>query len=80
MNEAPGIRCLLVDDEFLALALLEKYVNEEPGLVLTGKCKNPVQAVEILNTQSVDLLFLDIQMPFTPSTHTRPLIWMPWTI
>ncbi|MFN7831214.1 MAG: LytR/AlgR family response regulator transcription factor [Bacteroidota bacterium] len=63
MNEAPGIRCLLVDDEFLALALLEKYVNEEPGLVLTGKCKNPVQAVEILNTQSVDLLFLDIQMP-----------------
>lgn len=63
MNEAPGIRCLLVDDEFLALALLEKYVNEEPGLVLTGKCKNPVQAIEILNTQPVDLLFLDIQMP-----------------
>lgn len=63
MNNAAGIRCLLVDDEFLALALLEKYVNEEPGLVLTGKCKNPVQAVEILNTQPVDLLFLDIQMP-----------------
>lgn len=63
MNESPDIRCLLVDDEFLALALLEKYVEEEPGLVLAGKCKNPVQAVEILNTQPVDLLFLDIQMP-----------------
>jgi len=63
MSETSNIRCLLVDDEFLALTLLEKYVTEEPGLVLAGKFKNPVHALELLINQPVDLLFLDIQMP-----------------
>jgi len=57
------IRCLLVDDEHLALALLEKYVSDTPGLATVEKCRSAVRAIEILQTEIVDLLFLDIQMP-----------------
>lgn len=58
-----AIRCLLVDDEHFALALLEKYVRQLPDLELAGACRSPVRAVEILQSEPVDLLFLDIQMP-----------------
>ena len=57
------IRCLLVDDEHFALALLEKFVRQVPDLECCGACKSPVRAVEILQAESIDLLFLDIQMP-----------------
>lgn len=56
-------RCLLVDDEHLALALLEKYVSDTPGLEVVATCKSPVRAIEMLQSEPVDLLFLDIQMP-----------------
>lgn len=58
------IRCLIVDDEHLALALLEKYIGQLPDLELAGTCKSPVRAVELLQQEAVDVLFLDIQMPF----------------
>jgi len=58
------IRCLLVDDEHLALALLEKYIARIADLELVGACKSPIRAVELLQHEAVDLLFLDIQMPF----------------
>lgn len=57
------IRCLLVDDEHFALALLEKYVQAVPDLELVGMCRSPIQAVELLQQEPVQLLFLDIQMP-----------------
>ncbi|RMD96062.1 MAG: DNA-binding response regulator [Bacteroidetes bacterium] len=57
------IRTLLVDDEYLALNLLENYVNNVPDMVIVGKVKSAMQALEILNSQPVDLMFLDIQMP-----------------
>lgn len=57
------IKCLLVDDEHLALALLEKYILETPDLVIVEKCKSPIRAIELLQSEVVDLLFLDIQMP-----------------
>lgn len=57
------IRCLLVDDEHFALALLEKFVADTPDLELVGLCRSPVRAIEILQSEPVDLLFLDIQMP-----------------
>lgn len=57
------LRCLLVDDEYLALALLEKYIADTPGLMVVEKCRSAVRAVEIMQTGPVDLLFLDIQMP-----------------
>lgn len=58
-----SVRCLLVDDEHFALALLEKFVTDTPGLELVGVCKSPIRAVEVLQSETVDLLFLDIQMP-----------------
>ena len=57
------ISCLIVDDEPLALDLLEGYVNQTPFLELAGRCSNAFEAMLILNTQHIDLLFLDVQMP-----------------
>lgn len=57
------IRTLLVDDEYLALNLLEEYVRQVPDLELLGKEKLPIKALERLQQEQVDLLFLDIQMP-----------------
>ncbi|MBK8567161.1 MAG: response regulator transcription factor [Saprospiraceae bacterium] len=57
------IKTLLVDDEYLALNLLETFIKDVPGLEVVGKVKSAVAALDVLNTQPVDLLFLDIQMP-----------------
>ena len=57
------IRCLIVDDEPLALDLLERYVNQTPFLHLVGRCPSAVDALAKLEDETVDLLFLDIQMP-----------------
>lgn len=57
------LTCLIVDDEELARTLLENYVNRLPYLKLVGKCSNPIEALQLLQYQSVDLIFLDIQMP-----------------
>jgi len=57
------IKTLLVDDEYLALNLLETFIQDVPGLEVVGKVKSAMAALEVLNSQPVDLLFLDIQMP-----------------
>lgn len=57
------IRTLLVDDEYLALNLLEAYAQQVPDLELVGKEKLPMKALERLQNEQIDLLFLDIQMP-----------------
>jgi two-component system LytT family response regulator len=57
------IRCLLVDDEPLAIALLQKHLQQLDFFEIAGTCNNALKAMEILNTQSIDLLFLDIKMP-----------------
>ena len=57
------IKVLLVDDEYLALQLLENFVKKVPELELIAKTKSPVEALDILNRTPIDLLFLDIQMP-----------------
>jgi DNA-binding LytR/AlgR family response regulator len=57
------IKTLLIDDEYLALNLLEQFAGKLPELEVIGKCKSAVQALEIMDRASVDLLFLDIQMP-----------------
>ncbi|MFM9837748.1 MAG: LytR/AlgR family response regulator transcription factor [Cyclobacteriaceae bacterium] len=57
------IKTLLVDDEYLALNLLEGFVAQLTMLEIVGKVKSPVQAMEILQKENVELLFLDIQMP-----------------
>ena len=57
------LTCAIIDDEPLAISLLESYVNKTPFLKLTGKFNNALQALPELNKLPVDLLFLDIQMP-----------------
>lgn len=57
------MRCMIVDDEKLALDLLENNIGRVPFLTLTKRCKNPFEAVSYLSESTVDLLFLDIQMP-----------------
>jgi len=57
------INCVIVDDEPLALALLEEYVEKTPFLHLVGKAESAREAMEILEENPVDLLFLDIHMP-----------------
>jgi DNA-binding LytR/AlgR family response regulator len=57
------INCLIVDDEPPALLLMEKYINAVPVLHFAGKCSNAVDAMSILQQHSIDLIFLDIQMP-----------------
>ncbi|CAN5866625.1 LytTR family DNA-binding domain-containing protein [soil metagenome] len=57
------LSCLIVDDEPLARHLLQDYVSKVPFLHLIDTCSSPLAALEILRTQSVDLLFLDVQMP-----------------
>ena len=57
------IKCAIVDDEPLAVELLASYVEKIPFLELCGKYNNATDALHGIGKQSVDLLFLDIQMP-----------------
>lgn len=55
--------CLIVDDEPLAIQLLQKHIHESGMLELCGSCAHAMEASTFLRTNKVDLLFLDIQMP-----------------
>ncbi|MDE6439928.1 MAG: LytTR family DNA-binding domain-containing protein [Bacteroidales bacterium] len=57
------LRCIIVDDEPLALGLLETYVRKTPFLRLEGAFSDGVSALERLKQGDIDLAFLDIQMP-----------------
>lgn len=57
------LNCWIVDDEPLALSLIESYVQNTPFLKLTGKFTNAVSAMKQIEKEKVDVLFLDIQMP-----------------
>lgn len=57
------ISCIIVDDEPMALNLVESYVEKTPFLSLKKKCGSAIEAMEFIKSEPVDLLFLDIQMP-----------------
>ncbi len=57
------IDCWIVDDEPLALSILESYVNDTPFLKLTGKFSSAKSAMQEMMIRQPDLIFLDIQMP-----------------
>ena len=57
------LKCLAIDDEPLALELLEDNISQVPYLKLVAACNNPIEAMKILQHEDVDLIFLDIQMP-----------------
>jgi DNA-binding LytR/AlgR family response regulator len=57
------LKCLIVDDEPLALALLEGYVLKTPFLELASKCSNAFEALKALEAGEIHVAFIDIQMP-----------------
>lgn len=71
--------CIAVDDEPLALELLEDNISKVPFLQLVAACSNPIEAMKVLEREQVDLVFADIQMPgmtgiqFIKSLSKKPL-------
>lgn len=74
------LRCLAIDDEPLALELLEDNIKQLPFLHLVGTCSNALEAMKVLKEQEIDLIFLDVQMPgltglqFIQSLTQKPMI------
>ncbi len=57
------LKCMIVDDEPLAVKMIENFVGRTEGLTCVASFTDPVKALESLDTLPVDILFLDIQMP-----------------
>src|SRR5450755_376467 len=57
------INCIIVDDEQHAIDILVHYVKQTPYLHLIASFTNPIEALQLLGQQKIDLIFLDIQMP-----------------
>jgi DNA-binding LytR/AlgR family response regulator len=58
-----SLTCIIVDDEPLAIEIVEAYLGKIEQIKLLGKFRNAIDAFAFLQEQSVDLIFLDIQMP-----------------
>jgi DNA-binding LytR/AlgR family response regulator len=57
------INCIIIDDEEHAIEILEHYVKQTPQLQLLASFTNPLEALQLMGKQKIDLVFLDIQMP-----------------
>ena len=74
------LNCIIVDDEPLARNLMTEYVSKVPFLSLQATCKNALEAMDALRQHSIDLMFLDIQMPdltgmaFLRSLQKKPMV------
>ena len=74
------VNCLIVDDEELARNLVENYIGRLPHLEIVGKSANPLEAMQVLQAEKVDIMFLDIQMPeltgveFLKTLSYKPLV------
>jgi two-component system LytT family response regulator len=74
------IKCMAIDDEPLALQQVAAYISKLPFLELAAKCSGAFEALEVLENQKVDLMFVDINMPdlngleFVKSLTHKPLL------
>jgi len=74
------MNCIIIDDEPMARNGLREYIEEVDFLKLVGEFEHPLKAMDILGEQTIDLIFLDIQMPkitgtdFLKSLQQPPLI------
>lgn len=66
--------CLIVDDEPLAVALMENHISKVPFLALAGKCFNAMEAIAFLEKNEVDLIFLDIEMPYLTGMQLKSFL------
>lgn len=62
-NDSKSLRCVVVDDEPFAIDLLTDYIEKKKSLELVNAFTNPIEALQFLRKEAVDLLFLDVQMP-----------------
>ncbi|WBA40426.1 LytR/AlgR family response regulator transcription factor [Hymenobacter canadensis] len=63
MPHPSPLRCLVIDDDPLSIQIVENCIASTDFLTSAGSCTSAVQAAEVLRTQAVDLLFLDVEMP-----------------
>lgn len=68
------IKCLIIDDEELARELLKTYVDKTDFLELKGMFENPLDAIPFLKNETIDIIFLDIQMPELKGTDFAKLL------
>jgi len=68
------LRCLIIDDEELARTLLKTYADKVDYLEVVGTYENPVEALNIVKSEAIDLVFLDIQMPDLKGTTLAGLL------
>ena len=74
------LKTIAIDDEPLALSLLSDYISKTPFLEMAGTFDNPLDAIDFLSKESVDLILIDIQMPdltgteFVRSLETSPKV------
>lgn len=57
------VKCLIIDDEPLAIEVLRSHIEKIPALKIIGCCQNAIEAFEYVCSKKADLMFLDIQMP-----------------
>ena len=60
---AKTISCIIVDDEPMAREILENHLKRIDSIHIVGSCKNAIEAFNLLNSENIDLIFLDINMP-----------------
>ncbi|RIA09527.1 LytTR family two component transcriptional regulator [Flavobacteriaceae bacterium MAR_2010_72] len=70
-------KCIIVDDEPPAIHVLETYIESLPQLEIVGVCKNAFEAINLMNTEKVDLMFLDINMPKLMGTQLMKTLQHP---
>ena len=58
-----NIRCLIIDDEPLAVRLVSSYIQRMQGFEIAAACNSAIDAFKILQEQKIDIIFLDIKMP-----------------
>lgn len=74
------MKCVIIDDEPLAVELLEDFVKKVDSLELVSTFNNAIDAVSFINQNNIDLIFLDIQMPhfsgidFLNTIEKKPLV------
>lgn len=69
MTETQLIKCLIVDDEALARELIQTHLEQIPGYELVASCASAIEASDVLKKKSIDLMFLDIEMPVLKGTE-----------
>lgn len=75
-----SLRCIIIDDEPSSQNVLKKFIQKIPFLSLQNVCNNAMEAIDFLENNEVDLLFLDINMPhlsglsFYKSLQNKPLV------